>query len=84
MQAIDAIAFAINLQEELMEVAWPEDLLLSSHACSETSATGGKLFAGLRVRCAIHTGIPDSIKVGDNAYHAFLMPVQARLMGLLM
>ena len=66
-QAIDAIAFVINLQEELLEVAWPEDLLLSSHACPDTSALGGKLFAGLRVTCAIHTGIPDSIKVGTYA-----------------
>ena len=63
LQAIDAIAFSIHLQEELMEVAWPEDLLLSPHACPDTSATGTKLFAGLRVRCAIHTGITDSIKV---------------------
>ncbi|KAK9851364.1 hypothetical protein WJX84_006381 [Apatococcus fuscideae] len=62
-EAIDAIAFSIRLQEELMDVAWPEDLLLSPHACPDTSAKGDKLFAGLRVRAAIHTGIPDSIKV---------------------
>lgn len=70
VQAIDAIAFSIHLQEELMEVAWPEDLLLSPHACPDTSATGTKLFSGLRVRSAIHTGIPDGIKVCKSTLQA--------------
>ena len=61
--AIDAVAFAMHLQEAMLEVEWPNELLANPHACVETTASGQKLFNGLRVRLAIHTGIPASIRV---------------------
>lgn len=61
--AIDAVAFAMHLQEAMLEVAWPDEILANPHACLVTTASGQKLFNGLRVRMAIHTGTPSSIRV---------------------
>ena len=62
-EAIDAVGFAIALQEALLEVDWPADILPSPHASLVTAACGKPIFKGLRVRLAIHTGIPTSTQV---------------------
>ena len=61
--AIDAVGFAMHLQEALMEAPWPEEILTNPHACLFTTPSGQELFNGLRVRLAIHTGIPSSVRV---------------------
>ncbi len=65
-EAKDAIAFALDLQLELLKATWPR--ALSSHpACSMAEHQGPTqelpLFKGLRLRAAIHSGVPSSIEV---------------------
>ncbi|KAK9842884.1 hypothetical protein WJX74_003872 [Apatococcus lobatus] len=61
--AIDAIGFALHLQERLLEVPWPDEILSNPHACEVLGADGKRLFNGLRVRLAMHTAIPTSVQV---------------------
>ncbi|KAK9835452.1 hypothetical protein WJX74_000339 [Apatococcus lobatus] len=60
--AIDAVGFAMHLQEAMLDVSWPSEILADPHACLVTTASGQKLFNGLRVRLAIHTGVPSSVQ----------------------
>ena len=62
-EALDAATFAINLQQALLTLAWPADVLSNKHAQIEARHDGGLLFKGLRVRMAIHTAIPAAIEV---------------------
>lgn len=62
---IDAIAWALNVQHRLLLLPWSPDIL-EHPECMKQHAAGGAgpaIFAGLRVRMAIHTGKPDSIQV---------------------
>lgn len=56
------MGFALDLQKALLKVQWPAEILGSSHASFVPAASGKALFNGLRVRLAIHTGIPASIQ----------------------
>ncbi len=53
----------MELQQRLLEVQWPEEILADEHACPVKTPSGQLLFNGLRVRIAMHSGIPSSIKV---------------------
>ncbi len=61
--AVDAVSFAMHFQEALMDLSWPQDVLENKHACCLQTDSGQIIFNGLRVRLAIHTGVPSSIKV---------------------
>ncbi len=62
-EAIDAVGFAMDLQEALLEVKWPAEILRSPDASQISAASNKTLFNGLRVRLAIHTGIPTNVQV---------------------
>ena len=70
--AIDAVGFAMHLQEAMLEATWPDEILANPHACLFTSPSGQRLFNGLRVRLAVHTGIPSSIQVCT--FHSLAKP----------
>ena len=69
--AHDAVAFALELQERLLEAHWPTGLqrhpLCATELLDDTAKTGARrrryVFNGLRVRAAIHTGEPVDIEV---------------------
>lgn len=60
---LDAATFAINLQQALLTIPWPSDVLKNKHSQTEARQDGDLLFKGLRVRVAIHTAIPAAIEV---------------------
>lgn len=62
-EALDAVNFAVNLQQALLRLPWPADVLSSRHAQAEAGHDGRVLFNGLRVRMAIHTARPAAIEV---------------------
>ena len=69
-EAKDAIAFALELQEELLQAAWPPQLsnhyqcaYMARRDLSKNGRAPKHLFNGLRVRAAIHSGSPKSIEV---------------------
>lgn len=68
-EAKDAIHFVLELQLELLKAAWPAALsehplcLHVDQAVVEGKTTSPPLFAGLRVRAAVHSGIPSGIEV---------------------
>ncbi|KAK9864492.1 hypothetical protein WJX84_005112 [Apatococcus fuscideae] len=64
-EALDAINFCVNLQQALLEVPWPENILSNKHAQIEYGHDGKTLFKGLRIRAAVHTGIPAAIEIHD-------------------
>ena len=72
-EAIDAAGFAMDLQEALLEVEWPVEILQSPHANLVAAAFGQPIFKGLCVRLAIHTGIPTSIQVCQSPAVAMLL-----------
>ena len=61
--AVSALEFSLEVQHELLEVEWPEDLLKLG-AASEVSAKEGEvgndglIFKGLRLRMSCHWGQP--------------------------
>ena len=67
----DAVAFAVNLQLAMLHANWPAKL--SEHPSSSEIASPQlpghpvdtpHVFRGLRVRAAVHCGIPTGIEVG--------------------
>lgn len=64
---IDAIAWALEVQHKLLLLPWPEELLTQADSMEEWTppslAKQAMLFKGLRVRMAMHTGIPDALQV---------------------
>ena len=62
-EVLDAVNFTLNFQQGLLTLQWPEEMLVNSHAMQEMRYNGGVLFKGLRVRAAMHTGIPTAIEV---------------------
>lgn len=62
-EVLDAANFAISLQQALLTLPWPADVLSNKHAQAKARHDGETLFKGLRVRMAIHTAIPAAIEV---------------------
>lgn len=62
-EAIDAASFLLNFQQALLTLAWPHEILTNRHAQAEERYDGMLLFKGLRVRAAMHTGIPSTYQV---------------------
>ncbi|KAK9831142.1 hypothetical protein WJX74_004743 [Apatococcus lobatus] len=62
-EALDAANFAVGLQQALLTLPWPADVLSSKHAEAQFRYDGENLFKGLRVRMAMHTAIPAAIEV---------------------
>lgn len=66
---IDAISWALEVQHKLLLLPWPEELLTHADA-KDAHMPGlvtekGLLFRGLRVRMALHTGLPDALQVSS-------------------
>lgn len=59
--AVDAVAFCLDVQTELTKCDWPKAILASQHASSSTDGA----WRGLRVRMGVHTGCPDSVRKHD-------------------
>ena len=66
---LDAISWALEVQHRLLLLPWPEELLSHADAKEEHTPsfvpTKALLFRGLRVRMAMHTGLPDALQVGS-------------------
>ena len=68
-EAKDAIRFVLELQLELLKARWPSglsDCPLCMHlnqADPTDKAVDAPVFAGLRVRAAVHSGLPAAIEV---------------------
>lgn len=66
---VDALSWALEVQHKLLLLPWPQQLLTQTDAqedCTPESLSLPKqalLLKGLRVRMAIHTGIPDALQV---------------------
>ena len=64
---IDAISWALEVQHKLLLLPWPQPLLTQADAkeeyTPESLAKQALLFKGLRVRMAMHTGVPDALQV---------------------
>ena len=60
---LDAVGWALHVQLALLEAPWPTEIFQHPLAKLVTGSDGKLLFRGLRVRMAIHTGIPDEIIV---------------------
>eukprot|EP00455_Lapot_gusevi_P055112 TRINITY_DN8938_c0_g4_i4.p1 TRINITY_DN8938_c0_g4~~TRINITY_DN8938_c0_g4_i4.p1 ORF type:complete len:522 (-),score=89.10 TRINITY_DN8938_c0_g4_i4:80-1645(-) len=57
--ALDAILWCLAVQQALLEVNWPADLLRMDAACQVSHPSGRLLFSGIRIRMGIHTGFPN-------------------------
>lgn len=64
---IDAVSWALEVQHKLLLLPWPQQLLTQTDAKEEFSPESlskqALLFKGLRVRMAMHTGLPDALQV---------------------
>ena len=64
---MDAISWALEVQHKLLLLNWPQQLLTQADAkeeyAPESLAKQALLFKGLRVRMALHTGVPDALQV---------------------
>ena len=71
---IDAIAWACDVQQRLLVLPWPEQLLTqpdSKEVWSPPFMPQRRLiFKGLRVRMAMHTGTPEAIQVHELMFRA--------------
>lgn len=87
--ALDAVAWALHVQEAMLEADWPEELLDQEKAGlvysqkKDSSIPDQLLFRGLRVRIAINTGIPAAVQrhhVTDTLeYHGQVMDLAAAI-----
>lgn len=70
-----AVAFALELQERILDAEWPTTLLLRPEAAEVRAPDGTLLSRGPRVRCGIHVGVaerselPDGVVVGGPAVY---------------
>eukprot|EP00756_Hemistasia_phaeocysticola_P000878 Hpha_TRINITY_DN10636_c0_g1::TRINITY_DN10636_c0_g1_i1::g.156885::m.156885 len=82
--AYDACAFALELQERLLEAQWPDELLLSDTCKRVEGPNGDIIWNGLRVRAGINAG---EVKVLNNPvtrrtdYFGTVVNVAARVEG---
>ena len=64
---IDAISWALEVQHKLLLLPWPQELLSQADTKEEYTPESltkqALLFRGLRVRMAMHTGVPDALQV---------------------
>ena len=71
---IDAISWALEVQQELLGLPWPDQLLTQPDAALLYSSSPGQkdlvLFKGLRVRMAMHTGLPEAVQVRGPCIHS--------------
>lgn len=56
----DAMNWCISTQNTLMNLPWPKKLLENSMASVEISSSGKRIWGGLRVKMAIHSGVANS------------------------
>jgi predicted ATPase/class 3 adenylate cyclase len=54
-----AVAWALDVQQRLLDAAWDEALLANDNAAEETDDEGARVRRGLRVRMGIYAGRPD-------------------------
>eukprot|EP01064_Diplonema_japonicum_P006731 TRINITY_DN14563_c0_g2_i3.p1 TRINITY_DN14563_c0_g2~~TRINITY_DN14563_c0_g2_i3.p1 ORF type:complete len:1304 (+),score=337.22 TRINITY_DN14563_c0_g2_i3:34-3945(+) len=55
-----ALHWAMDLQANLLQAEWPEELIRKTDLpATKVSVDGKTIFRGLRIRCGIHTGEPD-------------------------
>ena len=73
---IDAISWALHVQQALLEAPWEQELLEQPQARVGTCASGRTIFRGLRVRMAINTGVPAEIIVWPSIVVTYLMLLQ--------
>ncbi|KAK9862122.1 hypothetical protein WJX84_008467 [Apatococcus fuscideae] len=69
---LDGVRFVIDLQKELLKVAWPAELLQRPQAASvSVPGPNGEylIFAGLRLRAVLHTGWPTKIEMHQTTRH---------------
>ncbi len=59
--AIDAILWCLEVQQQLNDSVWPDDLLTQPGGKKETAPNNNEevVFNGIRVRMGIHTGAPN-------------------------
>ena len=64
---IDAVSWALEVQQRLLQLPWPPELLTQPDAAVQYSLEPALkdmlIFKGLRVRMALHTGRPDAVQV---------------------
>lgn len=63
---VDGLRFVIELQEELLKLPWPPELLQRAQAAvvaAQVPLADNIIFAGLRLRAVLHTGWPIKIEV---------------------
>lgn len=56
---IDAVCWCLEVQLALLNASWSDSLLKHRAAGLEVDKNNSKIFAGIRVRMGIHTGIPN-------------------------
>ena len=65
---IDAISWCLQVQQQLLSLPWPPQLLTQPDAATvynpDPALMDVVIFKGLRVRMALHTGKPDAVQVG--------------------
>ena len=65
--AIDAVSWALEVQQQLLLLPWPPQLLTQPDAAelydADPTLKELVIFKGLRVRMALHTGQPEAIQV---------------------
>ena len=66
---VDAVRFSIKVQQDLLNVEWPEDVYKHPDSKIEVSPSGTLLYKGLRVRMGIHTGEPTCNKNPITGYN---------------
>ncbi|KAK9840224.1 hypothetical protein WJX74_005856 [Apatococcus lobatus] len=69
---LDGVRFVIDLQKELLKLAWPPELLRQPQA-APVSVPGPNgevpIFAGLRLRSVLHSGWPSKIETHQTTRH---------------
>eukprot|EP00899_Mesostigma_viride_P016099 jgi/Mesvir1/24490/Mv21845-RA.1 len=90
-RAVDAAGFATDLQDGLMDLPWPEELLSEEAASEVVKAVGpdadshvtASVFRGLRMKVGMYLGIPSNIgphaTTGRAAYYGAIINRAARI-----
>ncbi len=76
--AVRAITWCLRVQQELLDLGWPDALLEQPEAATVRGADGTLLWRGLRVRMGVHTGEPSSAEDPRTGQVAFRGPVPRR------
>jgi adenylate cyclase len=55
---VDACKWCLTVQQQLLQVNWPQALYTHKDAEEQQNPQGELLYKGLRVRMGMHTGVP--------------------------